>query len=98
MSKTGKHAAQPYNPDVANAFFRSGMIEAWGRGIEWMMKDCLNAGVLVPNLRYKQTGLWVEFSFSDHSGKQKMQKLPKKLPKKKSLILSKHSHSLHVEN
>jgi ATP-dependent DNA helicase RecG len=29
-----KHPSQPYNPDVANAFFRAGMIEAWGRGIE----------------------------------------------------------------
>ncbi|MEK7814131.1 MAG: RNA-binding domain-containing protein, partial [Candidatus Desantisbacteria bacterium] len=26
---TDKHASQPYNPDIANAFFRSGMIEAW---------------------------------------------------------------------
>jgi hypothetical protein len=25
-----KHSSQPFNPDIANAFFRSGMIEAWG--------------------------------------------------------------------
>jgi ATP-dependent DNA helicase RecG len=29
-----KHASQPFNPDVANAFFRAGYIESWGRGIE----------------------------------------------------------------
>lgn len=28
------HRSFPYNPDIANAFFRSGEIEAWGRGIE----------------------------------------------------------------
>lgn len=31
----GKHPSQPFNPDVANAFFRAGMIEAWGRGVEF---------------------------------------------------------------
>lgn len=27
-----KHPSKPYNPDIANAFFRSGYIESWGRG------------------------------------------------------------------
>ncbi len=30
----GKHPSNPYNPLLANAFFRSGHIESWGRGIE----------------------------------------------------------------
>ncbi len=30
----GKHPSRPFNPDIANAFFRAGLIEAWGRGIE----------------------------------------------------------------
>ncbi|RCV62837.1 ATP-dependent DNA helicase RecG [Methanophagales archaeon] len=25
-----KHPSKPYNPDIANAFFRAGLIEAWG--------------------------------------------------------------------
>ena len=28
----GKHSSQPFNPDIANVFFRAGEIEAWGRG------------------------------------------------------------------
>jgi ATP-dependent DNA helicase RecG len=44
-------------PDVANAFFRTGMIETWGRGIEWIMEACLAAGAPRPELRYEQTGL-----------------------------------------
>ena len=28
-----EHASVPYNPNIANAFFRAGEIEAWGRGI-----------------------------------------------------------------
>ena len=27
-----KHPSRPFNPDVANCFFRAGLIEAWGRG------------------------------------------------------------------
>jgi ATP-dependent DNA helicase RecG len=30
----GEHASLPYNPHVANAFFRAGEIEAWGRGLQ----------------------------------------------------------------
>ena len=29
-----KHSSQPYNPDIANAFFRIGYIESWGRGMD----------------------------------------------------------------
>lgn len=35
----GPHSSQPFNPDVANTFFRAGEIEAWGRGIERVFKD-----------------------------------------------------------
>ncbi|MFZ4526792.1 MAG: ATP-binding protein, partial [Chlorobium sp.] len=51
------HSSQPFNPDVANAFFRAGMIEAWGRGIERIMQECVKAGVPEPELRYERTGL-----------------------------------------
>ena len=30
----GAHSSSPYNPAIANAFFRPGEIEAWGRGVE----------------------------------------------------------------
>ena len=32
--------SRPQNPLIANAFFRSGQIEAWGRGIEKMRDGC----------------------------------------------------------
>jgi ATP-dependent DNA helicase RecG len=35
-----KHRSRPFNPDVANAFFRAGMIETWGRGIERTLEAC----------------------------------------------------------
>jgi ATP-dependent DNA helicase RecG len=59
---TRKHSSQPFNPDVANAFFRAGMIESWGRGIEHIIAACNAARVPAPLIRYEATGLWVEFS------------------------------------
>lgn len=58
-----KHASQPFNPDLANAFFRAGFIEAWGRGIERILEACASAGVPRPDFRSESTGLWTEFRF-----------------------------------
>ena len=35
-----RHRSEQYNPKIANAFFRAGYVEAWGRGIENMCKLC----------------------------------------------------------
>ena len=34
------HASAPHNPGIANAFFRAGMVEAWGRGIGSIVRAC----------------------------------------------------------
>ena len=57
-----KHPSKPYNPDIANALFRSGYIESWGRGTLNMIKDCLAAGLPEPRYYYDMSGFWVEFS------------------------------------
>ena len=59
----GKHASIPFNPDVAGVFFRAGLIEAWGRGIERILASCREAGTPEPEMRYEQTGLWVVFGY-----------------------------------
>jgi ATP-dependent DNA helicase RecG len=56
-----KHSSIPYNPDIANAFFRSGYIEAWGRGIEKINENCAEAGLPLPLIYYNTGGCWVEF-------------------------------------
>lgn len=30
----GKHSSEPFNPNLAQVFFKSGLIEAWGRGFD----------------------------------------------------------------
>ena len=62
---TGEHASRPYNPAIADAFFRAGMIESWGRGIHRITQACEEAGNPEPRWRIEPgDGLWVEFPFS----------------------------------
>lgn len=56
-----KHASKPFNPDIANALFRSGYIESWGRGISKMTEQCFNFGLPAPLFFFKSSGFWVEF-------------------------------------
>ncbi len=58
------HHSHPFNPDIANAFFRAGEIEAWGRGIERIFEACETAGTPRPSLRFESNGLWIEFPFA----------------------------------
>lgn len=57
-----KHPSKPFNPDIANALFRSGYIESWGRGIRKMINECIQFGIPKPKLLYDMSGFWVEFS------------------------------------
>lgn len=56
-----KHSSSPYNPDIANAFFRSGYIESWGRGITKMTTLCVEAGLPKPEFDYQGSGMWTVF-------------------------------------
>ena len=57
------HRSMPYNPDIANTFFRVGEIEAWGRGIERIITACKNDGFSTPDFRYDASGIWTTFKF-----------------------------------
>ena len=59
-----KHASHPFNPDLANVFFRAGEIEAWGRGIERICAACRAAGFPEPAIAHDATGLWITFAYS----------------------------------
>ncbi|MDE0604800.1 MAG: putative DNA binding domain-containing protein [bacterium] len=60
-------SSRPHNPRVAYAFFRAGMIEAWGRGIRRIVDVCREADNPTPTWRLESggNGLWVRFPFSD---------------------------------
>ena len=43
-----RHRSVPYNPNIANGFFRAGYVETWGRGIEKICEACKNHGIPMP--------------------------------------------------
>jgi len=56
-----KHSSQPRNPDIATAFFRSGYVEAWGKGMDNMKDLCLEAKIPVPQFSCKGNDFWTIF-------------------------------------
>ncbi|MDR1339175.1 MAG: transcriptional regulator, partial [Prevotellaceae bacterium] len=56
-----KHSSRLYNPDIANAFFRSGYVEAWGRGIDKITGQCVTAGLPAPQFSPDGSDFWVIF-------------------------------------
>ena len=80
------HRSMPYNPDIANTFFRAGEIEAWGRGIERIITACKNDGFSTPEFRYDASGIWTTFKFEyperATTRKGQLPKTDKTLPKR----------------
>jgi ATP-dependent DNA helicase RecG len=82
-----KHSSQPYNPEIANAFFRAGEIEAWGRGIERILSACMEADIQMPEWNFDGSGLWVSFLFKNDQ-KNDQKDVQKKLTERQKDILS----------
>lgn len=63
----GERSSRPHNPSIAYAFFRAGLIEAWGLGIRRMMETCRELGNPMPRWRPEAgcDGLRVTFPFSE---------------------------------
>lgn len=57
----GSHRSRPYNPLIANTFFRAGFIEAWGRGIEKIKDSSAEAGNPMPEYAVKKEDIMVTF-------------------------------------
>lgn len=55
------HSSKPHNPLIAGAFFRTGDIEAWGRGIEKVRIACEENSTDFPTFRFEPSGLMVFF-------------------------------------
>jgi ATP-dependent DNA helicase RecG len=69
-----KHSSQPRNPDIATAFFRSGYVEAWGKGMDNMKNLCLEAKIPAPQFSCKGNDFWTIFR-KDIYNKEDLSKL-----------------------
>ena len=57
----GKHRSKPFNPNIANGFFRAGFIETWGRGIEKICEACRNYGTTLPEYTVYPEDIMIKF-------------------------------------
>ena len=55
------HESKPYNPDIANVFYRAGFIENWGQGIQKICDECTALGAELP--RYEMIGNGIRVYF-----------------------------------
>ena len=53
------HDSIPYNPDIANVFYRAGYIETWGQGIQKICDECIALGAELPRYEILGTGIRV---------------------------------------
>ena len=63
----GGLGSKPHNPLIANTFFRSGQIEAWGRGIEKMRKGCVADNLSEPEFEIASTIFSICFHIRDNN-------------------------------
>ena len=54
-----KHSFKPYNPKLANVLFKSGMIEAWGRGFDKIKEACVKYDGRLPEYNISASGIMV---------------------------------------
>jgi len=57
----GEHPSKPRNQVIANAFYRRGLLESWGRGTLDMIRLCINAGHPEPEFLEKGGCFTVRF-------------------------------------
>ena len=55
------HKSIPFNPSIANVFYRAGYIEAWGRGIQKIFESCTELGSPIPEYKKLGDDLTVKF-------------------------------------
>ncbi|GHS94391.1 hypothetical protein AGMMS50276_06940 [Synergistales bacterium] len=64
------HTSKPHNPLIANAFFRSGQIEAWGRGIEKITEACKEWKMSEPFFRLRPNEVMIGFNTESQFGEK----------------------------
>jgi ATP-dependent DNA helicase RecG len=64
------HTSKPYNPLIAGTFFRSGQIEAWGRGIEKIKEACKSWGKSEPIYKIRANEVMICFNTEPKYGEK----------------------------
>ncbi len=55
-----KHYSKPYNPLIAQTFFKAGYIESWGRGFEKIKNEYEEYGAPLPDIKINGDGVMIK--------------------------------------
>ena len=55
------HISKPFNPIIANMFYKAGFVESWGKGTNNMINDCIKMNLPEPEYRYTFSSVQVIF-------------------------------------
>ena len=88
-----RHQSRPFNPLLANAFFRAGYVESWGRGINQVIQYCEQYAYPLPVFLCIGNEIIVTFNRADTEGvlptaDESRQIMPISAPDKMNLPLS----------
>lgn len=53
------HASFPYNPNITESFYKCGLANSWGLGIEKIKRSCLEENLQIPKFKISPDGLTV---------------------------------------
>ena len=67
-----QHESRPWNPLIAHAFYRRGIIEEWGSGTLKMVSIAKGAGLPLPEIESDRMGVTVRFRHGKHVPKRHM--------------------------
>ena len=56
-----QHKSRPYNPLIANTFYRAGFVESWGRGIQKISESCAEHNCAAPEYQVKKEDFGIIF-------------------------------------
>ncbi|MBQ2307270.1 MAG: hypothetical protein II184_07130, partial [Clostridia bacterium] len=69
-----QHKSKPYNPLIANTFYRAGFIESWGRGIQKIADSCAEHNCPVPEYQVKKEDFSIVFRANNNDGESLTEK------------------------
>ena len=61
------HISKPFNPLLANMFYKAGFVESWGKGTTNIVDDCKKMGLPEPEYKYTFHSVQVVFSKKNSS-------------------------------
>ena len=64
-----QHKSRPYNPLIANAFYRAGYVESWGRGIQKIADSCKENNCDIPEYQVKKGDFSIIFRGKSNESK-----------------------------